>query len=60
MSLETHYDDYRAHLGSIQDAANEILVLINSGRQGNMADLKNKLNLFLQLLRTESRIPKIV
>jgi hypothetical protein len=33
---------------------------MNSGRQSNMTDLKTKLEKLLELLRTESKIPKIV
>lgn len=58
--LETHYDDYRTHMLSVQDAAIEIVTMINQGKQGNAAEFKKKLNLFLELLKTESRMPKIV
>ena len=44
----------------IQNIANQLLVFINSGKQGNTALFKEKLNSFLQLLRNESRMPKIV
>lgn len=47
-------------MGDIQNTVNDILAMINSGKQDNTADLKKKLNLFLELLRTESKMPKIV
>lgn len=33
---------------------------MNQGKQGNTADFKKKLSSLLDLLRTESKIPKIV
>ena len=52
ISLETHYDEYKGLMNSVQAAANDLLILINSGKQGNTADFKKKLSLFLELLKT--------
>lgn len=60
VSVETHYDEYRSHVSSIQDSITEIITLLNQGKQGNTVEFKKKLNLLLELLRTESKIPKIV
>lgn len=44
----------------IQDSITELIGLISQGKQGNTAEFKKKLTALLELLRTESKIPKIV
>ena len=60
VSVETHYDEYRNHVRGIQDSITELIGLISQGKQGNTAEFKKKLTSLLELLRTESKIPKIV
>lgn len=60
VSLETHYDEYRGVVKTIQDEINALIVLINSGSRVDTAQLKKKLQVLLELFRTESRMPKIV
>lgn len=60
VSLDVHEEEYRAQVKLIETTVSEILGLISSSRQPNTADLKKKLSVFLDLLKTESKIPKIV
>lgn len=35
MNLETHYEDYQAHMLGVKNAINDILITLNSGKLGN-------------------------
>jgi hypothetical protein len=37
VNLETHYEDYQTHMLSVQNAINDILITLNSGKLGNNA-----------------------
>ena len=52
LSEWSYYEDYQNHMLSVQNAINEILINLSSGKQANTADLKKKLTLLLELLRT--------
>ena len=52
VNIDIHYEDYQNHMLSVQNAINEILINLSSGKQANTADLKKKLTLLLELLRT--------
>lgn len=58
-NLNVNYGDYRQHMVSVQSAGYELLSKLDQGK-ANTNEFKKKMNDFLELLRTESRIPKFV
>jgi hypothetical protein len=61
VSLDTHYEEYRSVVSEVQKEVSRLITFINSsGKQPNTVELKQKLHSLSELLRTESRIPKIV
>lgn len=57
--LNVNYGDYRTHMIAVQSAGYELLSKLDQGKQ-NTNEFKKRMNDFLELLRTESRIPKFV